>query len=159
LSHTVHKYGLGLPSCGCAVVSLLSASVVMPEGCDFSVFIATFTTGSELPVFAKHNRCRIIKLNMLVYKSYMNKIIKHPNWLQSLGCRSQHSCRTNSHLRKVMPQQLRRFRNPSECHPCGHRGGFLPRHELFLAEQWNNIIRTLYLHLLLHHFLHHLESN
>jgi len=27
LSHTVHKYGLGLPSCRCSVISLLSASI------------------------------------------------------------------------------------------------------------------------------------
>jgi len=27
LSHTVHKYGLGLSSCGCSVISLLSASI------------------------------------------------------------------------------------------------------------------------------------
>jgi len=28
LSHTVHKYGLVLSSCGCSVISLLSASVI-----------------------------------------------------------------------------------------------------------------------------------
>ena len=39
LSHTVYKYGLGLSSCGCSVISLLSAS--------------TFTS-KVIPTYAKH---------------------------------------------------------------------------------------------------------
>jgi len=41
LSHTVHKYGLDLSSCGCSVISLLSASVF---------------TSINLPVYAQHDK-------------------------------------------------------------------------------------------------------
>jgi len=110
----------------------------MPEGRDFSVFIATFTTASELSVYAKQNRCRT-KINYAGVQIIYEQNYKTSNRLHSLGCRSQHSWCTNWHLRDVMPQRLPRFRNPSEWHLC-ETNGWVSVMARTWQESWENII-------------------
>ena len=59
----------------------------MSEGRDVSVFIATFTTGSELPAYAQHNQC-IKKINYVGVQIIYKQNYKTSNWLQSVGGKS-----------------------------------------------------------------------